>query len=376
MHTAPRRASPDRLPMIEQARRAVLAGESGPRPPGLDTWIDRSWRRCLGAGFDPTQRVSFNAISPQAMRSTTEASQPLVRAARPVLERLSRAIAGTRYFALLTDAQGVVIDANGPIDSGDRRATLISRIGVDLSEQAVGTTAIGAALSELEPVWLHRGEHFFNDTSVYSCAGAPVFGPDGQCVGMLDLTGVEVPERPELKHLVSLSARSIEHGLLMQQPHALTLHLNWPGSLTGDERDGIVCVDAEGFIRGSNHSARQMLPLAAGDTARNTHCSDLFAIHWTQVFDMARQADSPIEIPLWSGFRLLVLALPARRSVSALTPGRLAQRPAPMALKDIQSALIRKAVDDARGNVAEAARALGISRATVYRRLAVRQGNK
>ena len=31
--------------------------------------------------------------------------------------------------------------------------------------------------------------------------------------------------------------------------------------------------------------------------------------------------------------------------------------------------MIRKAVDDARGNVAEAARALGISRATVYRKL-------
>ena len=31
--------------------------------------------------------------------------------------------------------------------------------------------------------------------------------------------------------------------------------------------------------------------------------------------------------------------------------------------------LIRKAVEEARGNVAQAARALGISRATVYRKL-------
>jgi transcriptional regulator of acetoin/glycerol metabolism len=38
-------------------------------------------------------------------------------------------------------------------------------------------------------------------------------------------------------------------------------------------------------------------------------------------------------------------------------------------LKDIETALIRKAVDDARGNVMQAAKALGISRATVYRRL-------
>lgn len=377
MSTAPVRITPNRLPMIEQARRVVLGGESGSHPPHINAWIERSWRRCLEHGFHPDQRVSFNAISPQAARRTAEAAQPLVRAARPVLDQLSRAIAGTRYFAVLTDAQGIVIDVNGPVDSGDRRATLIARIGVDLSERAVGTTAIGAALSELEPVWLHRGEHFFNDTSVYSCAGAPLFGPGGQCIGMLDLTGVEVPERPELKHLVSLSARSIEHGLLMQQPHTLMLHVNWPGSLTGDERDGIVCVDAEGFIRGSNLAARQMLPLAsASHGTQDPHCHDIFAIHWTQLFDMARRSAQPVDVPLWSGLHLLVLAQSDHRTSPPLTQARLAEHLAPMPLKDVQSALIRKAVDDARGNVAEAARALGISRATVYRRLAARHHNR
>ena len=77
----------------------------------------------------------------------------------------------------------------------------------------IGTSAIGAALGERQPVWLHRGEHFFNDTSVYSCAGAPLIGPTGACVGMLDLTGIDAPERPELKHLVARSARAIEDAL-------------------------------------------------------------------------------------------------------------------------------------------------------------------
>ena len=38
-------------------------------------------------------------------------------------------------------------------------------------------------------------------------------------------------------------------------------------------------------------------------------------------------------------------------------------------LRDTETDLIRHAVDAARGNVAEAARRLGISRATVYRRM-------
>ena len=42
------------------------------------------------------------------------------------------------------------------------------------------------------------------------------------------------------------------------------------------------------------------------------------------------------------------------------------------ALRDMETELIRQAVLKARGNVAEAARSLGISRATVYRKLSAR----
>ena len=41
-------------------------------------------------------------------------------------------------------------------------------------------------------------------------------------------------------------------------------------------------------------------------------------------------------------------------------------------LKDLETAMIRRAVQEARGNVMQAAQVLGISRATVYRRLGKR----
>ncbi len=255
----------DRLALIEHARRAVMQGGGSPQELAVETWIERSWRRCLAGGQRPEQKLGFDMVAAQARRRVLEANQPLVHAARPVLDRLARALASTRYFAILTDGRGVVIDAHGPIDRSDRRADLITRVGVDLSERAVGTTAIGAALAELQPVWLHRGEHFFDDTSVYSCAGAPLFGPDGRCVGMLDLTGIDAAERPELKHLVAQSARSIENALTLALPHKLLLRLNWPGRSLGGDDDGLVALDVDGWVRGSNHAARQMVPQLAAD---------------------------------------------------------------------------------------------------------------
>lgn len=362
----------NRLDQIERARRAVMV-EGRPAPELLvdswfdRSWIERSWRRCLAAGQRPEHAVNFDVIPAQAARRTEEANHALLQAAKPVLDKLGRAIANSHYFAILTDPQGIVIDVNGPIDRTDRRARMLTRIGVDLSERAVGTTAIGAALRELQPVWLHRGEHFFHDTAVFSCAGAPLFGPDGHCAGMLDLTGIEAPERPELKHLVAQWARSIENSLAMAPPHALLLRLNWPGCVLGGDGDGLVCLDADGCVVSVNLTARQMVAQLAPDRGA-VHCSELFAMPWEMLFDGARR-EQALEVPLWSGLVLQVLAQSPSQPAS-LHPAMADRR---LPLRDVEAALIRKAVDDAHGNVKEAARLLGISRATVYRKLARRK---
>ena len=378
----PQTARPARLDSIAQARQIVLH-ERAPASNGLVApWIERSWQRCLAIGHAPGQTVGFDPLGAAQAKRVMNSNRALTDAARPALQDLGRALADTRYFAILTNAQGVVVDVNGPIDRSDRRADLITRIGVDLSESCVGTTAIGAALTELQPVWLHRGEHFFNDTSGYSCAGAPLFGPDGVCVGMLDLTGVDAPERPELTHLVVQSARHIENSLALRQSHALLLRLNWPGCRLGENNDGLVGLDDDGFVTTCNSAARQLLPqlgLVPGSNSHRTHASELFAVPASLLFDAVQGPAAMLDLPLWSGLRLQALVAPAggprdgpaawNTMVGAVPPARDPRR-----LRDIETALIRKAVEDARGNVALAAQQLGVSRATVYRKLGIKRG--
>jgi sigma-54 dependent transcriptional regulator, acetoin dehydrogenase operon transcriptional activator AcoR len=371
MQSVTHHVSEQRLHQIALARRAVLhEGKTMPRT-AAESWIERSWQRCLASGKRPDQRVSFDMVAPNAMRRVVDANHALINTARPVLQRLGQAIASTRYFAVMTDAQGVVIDAHGAIDRSDRRADLITRIGTDLSEHALATTAISAALTELQPVWLHRGEHFFDTNAAYSCAGAPLFGPDGACIGMLDLTGIDAAERPELKHLVAQSARSIENALTLNQlknQHDLLVRLNWPGRALGDETDGLVCLNADGYVTAANQMARILIPQLSPQA--HLHASDLFAMPHDMLFDAARKQSNKtaMEVPLWTGLRLH--ALPVMRSQTATPASAMLDAPtASPPLRDIETALIRKAVDEARGNVQQAAKTLGISRATVYRRL-------
>jgi transcriptional regulator of acetoin/glycerol metabolism len=348
----------DRLEQIDLARQYVLDKRQQLPSPWIQDWIERSWQRCLSWGHSPQQAVSFDTISQQQLRRLQDQNQQLLHAASAELDRLSRAIAGTRYFALLTDAQGIVIDTRGEIDRQNKHAHAIARIGVDLSERNIGTSAIGAALTEQRAIWLHRGEHFLQDNRVFSCAGSPLFGPDGQCVGMLDLTGVDAPERPELQHLAAQSARCIENALLRQHAPALLLHVNWTGLLQGNEHDGLIGIDADGWIVGANRHAREILHL--NPTTRE-HASDIFALPWESLHDLT-QRDNSHEVPLWSGLRVQLKAATNRERPTSLAA-------APQVLKEVESDLIRRVMQQARGNVSEAAKRLGISRATLYRKI-------
>lgn len=373
MYSIATQVSELRLMQIAQARQTVLHGATSSLSAPSNPWIERSWRRCLASGKKPEQPVSFDMLAPQAMRRTEEANHALVKAARPTLEKLGKTIASTRYFAILTNAQGVVVDVSGPIDRRDRRAELITRIGVDLSERSIGTTAIGAALSELQPVWLHRGEHFFEANAAYSCAGVPLFGPDGRCAGMLDLTGIDAVERPELKHMLVQSARSIENALMPRSPNDLIVRLNWSRRSLGEDADGLLCVDRDGYVLGANQAARQMVPALQVGSPATLHCSEIFAMPPDMLFSAAKgdALGNPrvIEAPLWSGLRLHAMpAAQGSKQRPTPAPSREAAAPA-LPLKDLETALIRQAVTDAHGNVMKAARTLGISRATVYRRL-------
>jgi sigma-54 dependent transcriptional regulator, acetoin dehydrogenase operon transcriptional activator AcoR len=337
-------AHDSRLTAIAAARSAVMqgAGQANTAEP----WIAQSWQRCLAMGHRPQQRVGFDVVTQAALRRCLEANEPLRAAAAAVLDDLARTIAPTRYFCLLTDAQGIVA-----ADGADRRVAAIARVGVDLSERSVGTTAIGAALGEQRPVWLHRGEHFFEDTAVYSCAGAPIADPDGRCIGMLDITGVLAKERPELRHLAARMARRIETALLLARPHERVFALQWPGA-TADEDAGLLAVDGEGAIVGTDRTARDMLALPARAPVT---LEDVFALPPEQLMGQ-RSDDPPRVVPLWSGVRLQLRAAQAAPRVQPLRAST--------------AAMIRQAVRSAQGNVAEAARRLGVSRATVYRVLA------
>jgi sigma-54 dependent transcriptional regulator, acetoin dehydrogenase operon transcriptional activator AcoR len=189
---------------------------------------------------------------------------------------------------------------------------------------------------------------------------------------MLDVTGIDVPERPELTHLTRSAAQRIENQLVLASPHTRVLHLRWPGvDAASRESEGLLCVDEDGCVQAMNSTARQMLgktnaPIDTG----SLHLSELFATEFERLLD-ARLVTEALTVPLWSGLQVQLRSSRSGRyapkSLPASVDTRLNRQVG--ALKAHEVDVIHDTVTQLKGNVAATARKLGISRATVYRKL-------
>ncbi len=350
---------------VQRARRDLLDREASTTLSGVEPWIASSWHRCIALGKQPTDVIVFAPNALASQKRVSDEHHALIDAARPCLQNLGGLVAGIGYFALLTNAQGLVIDVAGAVDRSDPLAANIAQVGIDLSEESAGTSAICTALQEHHPVWLHQEEHFFEATSVYSCAGAPVFDPRGNCLGMLDLTGIRVREQRQLIHLVDQYAKEIEHAVLLREKHALLLRIFWPGQLADSAATGWLSVDESGQVIGCNRAARHMITELQHIKTEPLALSELFASPSGTLFDQARRGAAATEQPLWSGLSMMVEATLAR-SANAKTAHAIDSN---KSIKAMQSELIQRALQRAKGNVELAALQLGISRATLYRKL-------
>jgi sigma-54 dependent transcriptional regulator, acetoin dehydrogenase operon transcriptional activator AcoR len=379
----------DRNAAVHQARRQLLEEGAQTALVGVEPWIARSWQRCLASGKQPDHGIVFAPNARPSQRRLTDEHQGLLSAARHSMLSLGGLVSGIGYFALLTNAEGLVIDVAGAVDRSDPMAAAIAQVGVDLSEESAGTSAICTALQEKHSVWLHRHEHFFEATSVYSCAGAPLFNPRGRCIGMLDLTGIRVREQRQLIHLVSQYAREIERAVLVQEEMSLLLRVRWPGATDDASPCGLLSVADSGALLGADFHCRSMIPELSQMGQRGMHLSDVFAMPWQSLFDQSRASVSLREWPLWSGLNLVVAAEQVRAkapetrtlksleaepdlALPALSPTQAPASAANKSLKAVQSELISLALLESKGNVELAARRLGISRATLYRKLHLR----
>lgn len=101
-------------------------------------------------------------------------NRDLVEAWQKELPKLQLALGSTSCAAMLTDASGVLMGATCVRRAHERLMPVVTRPGVNLWEEAVGTTAPGVAARTGKAVTILGAEHFFNEVDAMHCAAAPI----------------------------------------------------------------------------------------------------------------------------------------------------------------------------------------------------------
>ncbi|GAC1585916.1 MAG: ATP-binding protein [Candidatus Velthaea sp.] len=177
--------------------------------------ILRSWERCRAMHVDANRRSAPLAVTRDAqLVEIREASEPLLRAAREVIDRLSDQLVDSGYVIVLTNATGCILKIVGDRSIQARLARIDFVPGGDWSESAAGTNAIGTALSDRRSVQLLAAEHFCDGWTDLTCTAVPIRDPlSGEVIGVLDITGNYRLIRVHLTNLLAVSVLEIEDRL-------------------------------------------------------------------------------------------------------------------------------------------------------------------
>jgi len=253
-------------------RRARHSLDRGTLPPAgiLNPAVAQSWQRCLGAGLQPFSRNDgADPLSSAGLALAVERRRELLLRARPVMDYLFAQIRGAGSMVILADDYGVVIEALGDADFLERADRVSLRAGASWHEDHRGTNAIGTALAESAPVVVHGGEHFFEQNRFLSCTAAPVVGPDGDVLGIIDISGPYRGHHPHSVALVRTAGHMIENQLFAARfDGALRLHLHARVEGLGTLAEGLVALSEAGRIVGANRAALALLGLEAEDIGR------------------------------------------------------------------------------------------------------------
>lgn len=172
-----------------------------------------SWNRCLSAGVNPAQLQTNTALAENDVKQILKESE-LYQVAKPIIDDFFAKLSGTGYLATLTDQAGRILYLKGDHHVLSEAEKMNFSLGMDWSEQAAGTNAIGTSIATGTPIQIFSAEHFCQGCHPWTCSSAPITHPfTKKIIGAIDFTGLRGNAQPHTLGIAISIAHVIEKQL-------------------------------------------------------------------------------------------------------------------------------------------------------------------
>jgi transcriptional regulator of acetoin/glycerol metabolism/AraC-like DNA-binding protein len=295
--------------------------------------IDDSWRRCLrDFRVDPKSSSVPHLLTERELRISREPLHSFLVQAQEEIDRLYAIVRPQSYVVLLCNRDGVAIHHRGDESKEHEFKQWGIWLGGVWSEQVEGTNGIGTCITDRRPVLVHCAEHFRSRHTRLSCAGAPIFDPQGGLLAVLDVSKLHQQSDdqsfPLLLQTVIVSARAIEERIFREHfQHCWILAAAPSDDL---ESSLLLAIDDQQAVIGADQAARRFLGLSDKSLADGIPLSAAFAYD-RSIFRRTADRDVPIRLTSalgdersWSALLTPPLSRPkvARSSAEAVVHSR------------------------------------------------------
>ncbi|TSD83801.1 sigma-54-dependent Fis family transcriptional regulator [Mycobacterium sp. KBS0706] len=228
-------------------------------------FVVASWQRSLHSGVNPGGRAAPLAAGGDAMGELRRRHGDLVSAAAGLFSDAVDLLAGSGSIMLLTNPDGVVLQAVGDMPTLEKGENINLMSGGNWGEGVIGTNGIGTAIATGRPAQIHAAEHFCEGIKGWTCAGSPIFEPGtGAIMGVIDISGPPTTYQRNNLGLAVAAARQIEMVLTERSTRErMQLLETCLRRLSSADAAGIIVIDRHGRL--VQTTGRVSLPIRVGE---------------------------------------------------------------------------------------------------------------
>lgn len=292
-----------------------------------------SWQRSKSVHhLEPGKKRPPERLSAHELDHARQKLGSLLPIARASLDRLYKAVGNVGCCVLLADKNGVPVARRGAIQDDKTFNRWGLWTGAIWSEDSEGTNGIGTCIIEERALTIHKSQHYHSKNAGLSCTAAPIFDHQGRLIAALDVSSCRADLTAEFANLISIAVGDaacrieIEH---FRQSFATSRILLATSKQTAEttpstcKASALLAVNEDDLVIGATRQARRLYGLSDDDL------------------------QNPLPLSTLNG-----------QNVDEAQDYAMAEH------RIIQQALARTG-----GNISQAAKSMGISRATLHRKI-------
>lgn len=305
---------------IDEVARAVDGSLAAVSP------VVASWTRSARLHrLSPEKNQVPERVENAVLQNERDALGRLLEAAGPSLDQMFDLVGHAGCTVVMANHEGLVLEKRGSAADDATFENWGLWTGTVWSERSQGTNAIGTALVEQRPILIYRDQHFLTRNTMFSCMTAPVYDEYGILAAVIDVSSFKADLSEDYARIICSLAVDAA-----QRIETRNFNLAFAGKrivmLPEMSAHGptLVAIDKHDIVIGATHAARRVLGLPHNQKQLNVPAPDLLGQTKAEADTLDR----------------------AERSV------------------------LLRALERNGRNITQSAKALGLSRATLYRKLA------